>query len=163
TAGGTGPLTFSLSAGTLPVGVSLNSTTGVISGTPSICSAGSYPFMVTVTDAAGAAVSQPYTVVISTVSLGAISFNQWTINKTGFIGTVAASTGTSAFTLRMASGKLPTGMTDSLSGGLITFAGKPTVAGTYTFALKLTDSLGVTATRSYTIVINPATTVVWTG
>src|SRR5262249_34665214 len=73
------------------------------------------------------------------------------------------STGTSAFTLRMASGELPTGMTDSLSGGLITFAGKPTVAGTYTFALKLTDSLGVTATRSYTIVINPATTVVWTG
>src|SRR5262249_44842521 len=32
--GGTGPLTFSLSAGTLPAGLSLNSTTGVISGTP---------------------------------------------------------------------------------------------------------------------------------
>jgi autotransporter-associated beta strand protein len=54
-------------------------------------------------------------------------------------------------------------MADSLSGGVITFAGKPTVAGTYTFTLKLTDSLGVTATQSYTIVINPATTLVWTG
>ncbi|HEV3310920.1 MAG TPA: putative Ig domain-containing protein [Chloroflexota bacterium] len=163
TTGGTGPLTFSLSSGTLPAGLSLNNTTGVISGTPSIGSAGSYPFTVEVTDAAGAGVSRSYTVVISTVSLGALSFNQWTLNKTGFIGTIAASTGTGTFTLSTTSGKLPTGMTDSLSDGLITFAGKPTIAGTYTFTLKLTDSLGVTTTQSNTIVINPATTFVWTG
>lgn len=163
TTGGTAPLKFALSAGTLPAGLSLNSKTGLISGTPSVGSAGSYPFTVEVTDAAGAGVSQPYTVVISAVSLGALSFNQWTINKTGFLGTIAASTGTGAYTFGLASGKLPPGMTDSLSGGLITFAGKPTVAGTYTFALKLTDSLGVIATRTCTLVINPATTFVWTG
>ncbi len=162
TTGGTAPLTFSLAAHTLPAGLSLNSTTGLISGTPSAGSAGSYPFTVAVTDAAGTVVSQPFTVVISAVSLGALSFNQWTINKTGFIGTIAASTGTGAFTLSTTSGKLPIGMTDSLSGGLITFAGKPTVAGTYTFTLNL-NSLGVTATQSYTIVIDPATTFVWTG
>jgi autotransporter-associated beta strand protein/parallel beta-helix repeat protein len=163
TTGGTGPLTFSLMAGSLPTGLSLNSTTGVITGTPPVGSTGSYPFTADVTDAVGAAVSQSYTVVISEVSLGTLSFNQWTLNKAGFIGAIPASTGTGAFTLSTTSGKLPTGMTDSLSGGLITFAGKPTVAGTYTFALKLTDSLGVTATQSYTIVINPATTFVWTG
>src|SRR5262249_56998945 len=78
------------------------------------------------------------------------------------IGTIAASTGTGAFTLGVASGKLPTGMTRSLSGGLITFGGKPTVAGTYTFTLKLTDSVGATATQNYTIVVNPATTFVST-
>jgi len=163
TTGGTGPLTFWLSAGTLPAGLSLNSTTGLISGTPSIGSAGSYPFTVNVTDAVGVVVSQSYTVAISAVSLGSLSFNQWTIYKTGFIGAIAASTGTGAFTLSKTSGKLPTGMTYSLIGGLITFAGKPTIAGTYTFTLKLTDSLGVTATQSYTIVVNPATTFVWTG
>ena len=92
-----------------------------------------------------------------------ISFNQWTMNKTGFFGTIAVSTGTGAFTLSTTSGKLPAGITNSLNGGVITFAGKPTVAGTYTFTLKLSDSLGVTATQSYTIVINPATTLVWTG
>ena len=54
-------------------------------------------------------------------------------------------------------------MTVSLGGGLIRFAGKPTVAGTYSFALKLTDSVGVTATQSYTIVIYSATALVWTG
>jgi fibronectin-binding autotransporter adhesin len=163
TTGGTAPLTFSLSAGTLPAGLSLNSATGLFEGMPSAGSAGSYPFTVNVTDAAGASVSQSYNVVISSVSLGALSFNQWTINKTGFIGTIAASTGTGAFTLTTTSGKLPTGMTDSLSGDHITFAGKPTVAGTYTFTLKLTDSLGVSVTQSDTIVIDPATTFVWTG
>jgi autotransporter-associated beta strand protein len=163
TTGGTGPLTFSVSAGTLPAGLSLGSTTGVISGTPSVGSAGSYPFTVTVTDAAGAAVSRQYTVAIGAVSLGALSFNQWTVNKAGFIGTIAASTGTGTFTLRTTSGLLPAGMTASLGGGLITFAGRPTVAGTYTFTLTLTDSLGVTAARSYTIVVNPATALVWTG
>jgi autotransporter-associated beta strand protein len=163
TTGGTGPLAFSLSAGTLPANLNISSTTGVISGTPPVGSAGSYPFTVKVTDAAGAVVSQQYTVVISSVSLGAISFNQWTMNKTGFIGSIPASTGTGAFTLTMNSGKLPNGMTDSLSGGVITFAGTPTVAGTYNFALKLTDSLGVSTTQSYAIVVNPAKTLVWTG
>src|SRR5262249_17862570 len=54
TTGGTAPLTFSLSAGTLPEGLSLDSTTGLISGVPSLSSGGSYPFTVSVTDAAGA-------------------------------------------------------------------------------------------------------------
>lgn len=163
TTGGTGPLTFSLSAGTLPAGLGLDSATGVISGTPSVGSAGSYPFTVSVTDAAGAIASQTYNVDISAVGLGSLSFNQWTINKTGFFGTIAVSTGAGGCTLSTISGKLPTGMTDSLNGTLVTFTGEPTVAGTYNFTLKLTDGLGVTATRTYTIVINPATSVVWTG
>ena len=95
-----------------PEGLSLNKTTGLISGTPQVGSSGSYPFTVAVTDAAGAVVSQPYTVVISAVSLGTLSFNQWTMNKTGFIGTIAASTGTGSFTFSMTSGKLPTGPFD---------------------------------------------------
>jgi autotransporter-associated beta strand protein len=163
TTGGTGPLTFSLSAGVLPNGLSLNTTNGLISGTPSVGGAGTYPITVLVTDAVGATASHSYSVTISALSLGALSFNQWTLYKTGFIGTIAASTGTGAFTLTKISGKLPIGMAYSLSGGLITFAGKPTIAGTYTFALKLTDSLGASATQSYTIVVNPATTLVWTG
>jgi autotransporter-associated beta strand protein len=161
--GGTAPLTFSLSAGVLPAGLSLDSSTGVLSGTPSAGSGGSYPFTVQVTDAVGAVASQAYTVAISPVGLGALSFNQWTVSKSGFIGTIAASTGSGVLTLSKVSGKLPPGMTPSLNGGLITFTGKPTVPGTYTFTLRLTDGLGETATQSYTVVVNPAKTLVWTG
>lgn len=48
--GGVSPYTFAVTTGSLPAGVTLNSTTGVISGTPS--AAGSFTFTVTVTDAA---------------------------------------------------------------------------------------------------------------
>jgi autotransporter-associated beta strand protein len=163
TTGGTAPFTWSYT-GTLPSGITFDASTGTFGGTPPAGSAGTYNnIQVTATDSDGESTApQTYAMVIDAVSLGALSFDQWTVNKTGFIGAIAA-TGTGALTLSVASGKLPAGMTASVSGGGVTFAGKPTVAGTYTFALKLTDSLGVAATQGYTIVINPATTFVWTG
>jgi large repetitive protein len=47
--GGTTPYTWSLSSGSLPPGLTLNPSTGVISGTPDV--AGTYTFTVAVTDA----------------------------------------------------------------------------------------------------------------
>ncbi|WP_170069448.1 SdrD B-like domain-containing protein [Spirosoma pollinicola] len=49
TTGGTAPLNFSVSGGNLPTGLSLNATTGIISGTPTV--SGSFPTTITVTDA----------------------------------------------------------------------------------------------------------------
>src|ERR1039458_10844471 len=43
TTGGTSPYTYSIQAGTLPTGIALNTSTGVISGTDSTGSAGSTP------------------------------------------------------------------------------------------------------------------------
>ena len=51
--GGTAPYQFSISRGTLPPGLSLDSSSGSITGTPS--AAGHYAFLVKVTDSSGAA------------------------------------------------------------------------------------------------------------
>jgi hypothetical protein len=47
-AGGTGPYTFAVTSGALPTGTSLNTSTGVISGTPS--AAATYSFTIQATD-----------------------------------------------------------------------------------------------------------------
>jgi len=61
--GATAPATFSISAGSLPAGLSLNASTGVISGTPTSAIRGS--FTVVVTDAQACTAIAPLTIVTS--------------------------------------------------------------------------------------------------
>ncbi|WP_370723343.1 SdrD B-like domain-containing protein [Fibrella aquatica] len=58
--GGTTPYAFSVAAGTLPAGLTLNPTTGVVSGTPT--TSGTFPTTIVVTDAQGCVVRLPLSV-----------------------------------------------------------------------------------------------------
>ena len=64
---GTGPYTFAVIAGALPTGLSLNTATGAITGTPS--AAGSFGFTIEATDSNGNKGNRPYNVTISTAPL----------------------------------------------------------------------------------------------
>jgi hypothetical protein len=77
---------------------------------------------------------------------------------TQYSQTLQAAGGTTAYTWSLASGSaaLPLGLTLSSSG---TISGKPTVAGTSTFTVKVTDSAGggaMSATQQMSIVVNAA-------
>ena len=61
--GGTTPYAYSVSAGTLPAGMSLNSSTGVLSGTPT--AAGSFNFTVKVTDANNAIANNTFSLTVN--------------------------------------------------------------------------------------------------
>jgi hypothetical protein len=63
--GGTTPYTWSISAGSLPAGLSLNTSTGAITGTPT--TEGAINFTVQVTDADGITATQPLSIVVNAV------------------------------------------------------------------------------------------------
>lgn len=73
--GGISPYTFSVISGSLPTSLSLNSGTGVISGTPS--ATGTFNFTIQATDANGSTGSTAFEIIISSPAAGANS---------GFIG-----------------------------------------------------------------------------
>ena len=63
--GGTSPYTFAITAGALPSGLTLNTSTGVISGTtPNVSSDTVYNFIATVTDSAAASSSSAFQIAV---------------------------------------------------------------------------------------------------
>jgi choice-of-anchor A domain-containing protein/uncharacterized repeat protein (TIGR01451 family) len=145
--GGTAPYTFSI-LGTLPAGVTLNPSTGAITGTPT--TAGT--FSVKVTDAAGASsTGSAITInpVLSVTCATAIGGQAGVAFSSGAI-TVSGGTAPYAFSIL---GALPAGLTFSTSTGLV--IGIPTTAGT--FSVKVTDAVGVSSTGcAFTITVNLA-------
>ena len=152
--GGTAPYTFAVTNGSLPTGLTLNPSTGQISGTPS--AAGPFNFDITATDSNGCSGVTSYSV---TVSCPAIAVLPATLpgGTTGVLydQTVAGSGGTAPYTFNVSSGSLPTGLTLNLTTGQIT--GTPTVAGTFNFDITATDIFGCIGTTSYSVSISCAT------
>jgi hypothetical protein len=83
--GGAAPYTWSITAGTLPAGLSLNSGAGVISGTPT--AAGTSTFTVQVADSASAKVSLQFTLTVIAGGPGGV------LRRAGVLAHVAAGAG----------------------------------------------------------------------
>lgn len=163
--GGTSPLTFSISAGSLPTGLSLNSSTGTITGTPTV--AGASTFTVKATDVPGAFDTHVYTITInSTFSITTTTLASWAVNRPGYNQTVATSAGTSPITFSISAGALPSGLSINASTGAIT--GTPATLSSSTFTVKAVDASGTSATQQLTITttfplaIVPSTLATWT-
>jgi hypothetical protein len=143
--------TFSISAGTLPPGLTLNRTTGVLAGKPS--KAGSYTFKVTAANGASpAAVSPAITVTIRAVPA-------FTADAPPARGTVGAwysyvfrASGWPAPIFSVSAGALPPGLTlNRVTGAL---SGRPTEKGVFSFRLTATNGVppaAVTPTRTITV------------
>ena len=119
--GGTGARTFSVSAGALPGGLTLNSSTGVLSGTPT--AAATYSFTLKATDTVGASGTQSYTVTINpAVSISTTSLPSWTQSFAGYSQMIVASGGTGTLTF---TGTAPAGLTLNADGTVTGTPGSP--------------------------------------
>ncbi|MBL8174504.1 MAG: putative Ig domain-containing protein, partial [Bryobacterales bacterium] len=154
--GSSGGLQWSVSAGSLPGGVSLNAVTGLLSGTPT--AAGSFSFTVRVQDASGASTTKAYTVVIGeglTITTG--STLPPASENTVYSQTLAASGGTAPYTWSIAVGSLPPGLT--LNANVGTISGTPTSAGNYSFIVQVRDSLQVSGQKAFTLQVTGRVTI----
>jgi large repetitive protein len=96
--GGTGPFTWSVSSGSLPPGVALSSSTGVLSGTPA--TVGLYSFTVQVTDSFGLSATQGLSMTVAVGPLViAASASTSTATQGGVVRytVTITDTGTTAF------------------------------------------------------------------
>ncbi len=155
--GGTPPYTWSITSGALPAGLSLNTSTGAITGTPT--KAVTKSPTIRVTDSATPVVAKTTKVLSITVAASAPAPLQVTTTslpsgtqKVAYSATLAASGGKPSYTWSVASGTLPAGL--SLSTGAIT--GTPTTAGTWSFTIRVTDSASPAATTTQGLSITVA-------
>jgi uncharacterized protein (TIGR03437 family) len=155
--GGQSPYsTWTITTGTLPAGLTLNSSTGAITGTPS--TTGSSTFSVTVKDSLGA-VSQPQSLTLTVsagVTVGTVSLPNGALGV-AYSQTLSATGGKapySSWTVTL--GSLPGGLSLNAATGLI--SGTPSAAGAFSFSVTVKDSNGNTSPAqalSITIVAPP--------
>lgn len=158
--GGTGPYTWAVATGTLPTGLTLSSSSGLLSGT--YAALGAFPLTIRVTDSLAATATASYTITVA---------NPVTITPTALPALAVGTATTVTFTATGGSGSgytfarvgdspVPAGLTLSSAGVL---SGTPTTAGSYLFGVRATDSSGDTGDIVYsgTIAVPVPTMPIW--
>lgn len=156
TASGPTPTAWSVSSGSLPAGLTLNSANGLLSGSPT--TTGDYSFHISATDGSQSdtqsytmSVVQPLTVTPPAATAGEVGrpFNL----------ALAATGGKQAYTWSLATGSTPpAGLTLDPATG--TISGTPTIAGATVMKVTVTDSLGLTSTVDVKLAVAQPLTVV---
>jgi hypothetical protein len=146
---GTGPITWGVSGGNLPNGLSLGAASGMITGTPS--ATGTFSFTVVAVNSAGNSSKELSITIGAAAAAPAITTNTL---PACYIGTAYSqtltATGTAPITWSVASGSLPGGLSlDSASG---TIAGTAATAGTFNFTVAAANSAG-SASKALSITV----------
>ena len=158
-AGGVPPVTWAITSGSLPPGLSLAPTTGQITGTPT--TQGSFGFTLQATDSSllppnGTAqvAQQPLTLTVGPPN--PLSITTTTLSSaesaTDYSVPIHVTGGIGPFTWVITSGILPSGLSLDPTSGVI--SGVPTAVSTNTFTVQVTDSESPAQQASQTLILS---------
>ncbi|MHC4713671.1 MAG: putative Ig domain-containing protein, partial [Planctomycetota bacterium] len=136
--GGITPYSWAVISGSLPAGLSLNSSTGEISGTPTTGGTSNFTVEVTDSDSPPSTDQQALSIYIPddlVVTTSSLPDGQIDV---AYSETLAATGGVTPYSWSIVSGSLPTGLSLNSSTGEI--SGTPTTGGTSNFTVRVTDS-----------------------
>jgi len=161
--GGATPITWSITAGSLPPGLTLVPSTGVISGTPNTSTGSPFNFTVQAADSTSptaqtATANLSITVTVATLTITTTSLQNGVISA-NYNQTLTFTGGTNPVSWAVTTGTLPAGLLLGPTTG--TISGTPTTAGTSNFTVTATDSTTPTpqtAMANLSITVNPAPT-----
>ena len=168
-AGGNPPVTWGISSGSLPSWASLNTSTGVITGTPPNTTGSPFSFIVKATDSSTPAqtATQALTItVVNALLITTTSLPNGTVGTAYPNTTVSATGGTTPYTwswAAQAGSETPPGLSINSSSGLI--SGTPSSQGTFNVTVTVKDSATnpqQTASANFSITITVATLTVTT-
>jgi len=151
--------TFTITKGSVPPGLQMPATYGaagtIVGGTPTKQGTFTWTVHVTPFGASTPSTNGTYRITVGSAPPLAITFPSTCCNA-GTVGSsyfqnFFTSGGVGPFTWSVAAGQLPPGVV--LTAGHL--GGTPTVAGTFTFTIKVTDSAGNQATEPGSITISP--------
>jgi len=147
--GGSGNYNWSITQGSLPNGITLNSASGSLAGTPT--TEGDFSFTVRVQDSADTSLTNNKTFQMSisaatqSVTITTNSLSNGVVDD-AYQANLAASGGSGNYNWSITQGSLPNGITlNSASGSL---AGTPTTEGDFSFTVRVQDSADTSLTNN---------------
>jgi len=163
--GGTSPYTYSVSAGSLPGGVSLNASTGLVSGTPT--TGGNFNYTITVSDSSPAPVLTASQTLSGTINGGTTTTVSSSANPSAlnfpvtFTATVTGSGGTPTGTVTFKDGSSTLG-TGTLVSGAATFTISTLTMGAHTISASYAGdaNFGSSTSPTFTQLVEIANTYV---
>ncbi len=152
--GGTPPYSWQVATGTLPAGITLNSSTGTLAGTPT--TPGSFAATIQVTDSRSQTaqkaltftVTEPAPPPVPPVQIGTSTL-QGATKGAGFNQQLNATGGKPPYTWTVTAGALPGGLGLAAATGII--SGAPEASGSFSFTVTATDSESRTASKALSI------------
>jgi hypothetical protein len=156
--GGVNPYSWSIVAGSLPNGLGLNPSTGVISGTPSV--AGNFAFTAQVIDSQNPSDtdSKALSITVNPPPVAPLNITTTSLpngqRSVSYSQTVQATGGVTPYIWSLASGALPAGL--ALNGSTGVISGTPTKKGNWSFVVRVRDSQGVPAEDTQSLSIRVA-------